>query len=173
MENQQKPRKNLMWTYGLILGFVGILQSVAYYAMNNTYGNQWYKTVISLVIMAVVIFLGIKECKKNNNGFLSLGQGLKTGIGIALVGAIISVIYTVLFAKFIEPNFVENIVEMQRQQFLENPKMTDEMIDTMSENTRKYFYPVTIGVILISSLFFGFVISLITSLIMQKKEEQY
>ena len=172
MENQQMPTKKIALNYGLILGFLGILQGVIFYAMGKTYDNDWYKSVISIVIMAVIIFLGIKEYRKSNGGLLSLGQGLKTGVGIALIAAVISVIWTVIFAKFIEPGFVDQIVELQRQKFLENPSMTEEMIETMSENTRNYFYPFTIGMILIFSLFIGFVVSLISSLVMKKTDEE-
>jgi len=172
MESQQKPTNKIALNYGLILGFAGILQGLIFYAMGKTYDNDWYKSVISIVIMAVIIFLGIKEYRKNNDGLLSLGQGIKTGLGIVLIGAVISVIYTLIFANFIEPGFIDHIVELQKQQFLENPNMTDEMIETMSENTRKYFWPFTIGMIFIFSLFLGFIVSLISSLIMKKTDEE-
>lgn len=172
MENQQMPTKKIALNYGLILGFLSILQSVALYALGKTYDRDWYTQLIGIIIMAVIIFLGIKEYRKNNNGLLSLGQGLKTGVGIALIGAIISVIYTFIFANFIEPGFIDQIVELQRQQFLENPNMTDELIETMSERTKNYFWPFTIGMILIFSLFIGFVVSLIVSLVMKKTDEE-
>ncbi len=171
MENQQMPTKKIALNYGLILGFAGILQSVAFYAMGKTYDNDWYKSVISIVIMAVIIFMGIKEYRKSNDGLLSLGQGLKTGVGIALIGAVISVIYMIIFVMFIEPGFIDQIIELQKQEFLDNPNMTDEMIEKMNENTKKYFWHFTLGMILIGSLFLGFVISLISSLVMKKTDE--
>ena len=90
-----------------------------------------------------------------------------------MIGALISVVYTVIFAKFIEPTFIDQVVEMQRQQLLDNPSMTDEMIERMEKGTRDYFYIATTGMILIVNLFLGFVISLIASLAMQKKENEY
>ena len=116
MENQQKPTNKIALNYGLILGFAGILQGLVFYAMGKTYDNDWYKSVISIVIMAVIIFLGIKEYRKNNSGLLSLGQGIKTGLGIVLIGTVISVIYTLIFANFIEPGFIDNVVELQEKQ---------------------------------------------------------
>jgi hypothetical protein len=172
MENQQNPTKKIALNYGLILGFLGILQSVALYALGKTYDQDWYTQVIGIIIMAVIIFLGIKEYRKQNGGLLSLGQGLKTGVGIALIGTIISLIYMFIFVSFIEPGFIEQIVELQKQKFLENPNMTDEMIETMGENTRKYFWVFTIGTVLIFSLFIGFVVSLIASLVMKKTDEE-
>ncbi|MDY7393719.1 DUF4199 domain-containing protein [Aureibaculum sp. 2210JD6-5] len=171
MENLQKPTKQVALNYGLILGVLGIIQGLTFYAIGNAYGNEWYKAVISIAITIVVIVLGIKEYKKRNNGFLTLGQGLKTGVGIALIASIISAIYIFIFAKFIEPDFVENIIEIQRQKFMENPNMSEEMMDNIGENTRKYFYLFTIGYIFIASIFIGFVVSLIASLVMKRTEE--
>ncbi|WP_117884028.1 DUF4199 domain-containing protein [Aureibaculum luteum] len=174
MENQDNSkRKSVMMNYGLLLAFFTIIVSVINYAFGNAYEPHWSINVISLIAMVVAIFLGIKEYKKQNGSFLSLGQGLKVGVGIALISAIISAIYIYIFAKFIEPDFVDNIIEIQRQKFLENPNMAEEMIDTIGENTRQYFFAYTIGSILIFSIFLGFVVSLIVSLAMQKKEDQY
>ncbi|RPE00891.1 DUF4199 domain-containing protein [Aureibaculum marinum] len=172
MENQNKPsKKNIMINYGLLLGFFGILTNVINYAFGDIYKPHWSINVINIIAMIAAIILGIKEYKKQNGGFLTIAQGLKTGVGIALISAIVSAIYIFVFAKFIEPDFVENIVEIQRQKLLENPNMPEEMIDTFGENTRKYFYPYTIGVTLVFSIFMGFIVSLIASLVMQKKEE--
>ncbi|MDH5414589.1 MAG: DUF4199 domain-containing protein [Flavobacteriaceae bacterium] len=172
MENQQQPTKKFALNYGLYLGLALILLGVILYAMGKTYDRDWYTQVLSIIITGTFIYLGIKEFKKSNNGILSLSQGLKTGVGIALISAVIYVLYTVIFVQFIEPDFIENITEMQKQQFLENPNMTDEMIEQMGENTRKYFWAFTIGGILIFSIFIGFVISLIASLIMKKTDEE-
>ena len=57
--------------------------------MGNAYSQDWKIGVISYVIMAVIIFIGIKSYRKANGGFLTIGQGLKTGIGIALIGAVL------------------------------------------------------------------------------------
>ncbi len=170
---KSSSRKNIMINYGLLLGFFTILISVINYAFGNAYEPHWSINVINIIAMIAAMVLGIREYKKQNGSFLTLGQGLKTGVGIALISAIISAIYIYIFAKFIEPDFVENIIEIQRQKFLENPNMPEDMIETIGENTRKYFYAYTIGTILIFSVFIGFVVSLIASLAMQKKEEQY
>ena len=171
MENQQKPSKKITINYGIYLALALIVFALAMYAMGKTYDRSWYIQVTGIVIMAVFVVLGIKELKKSNNGLLTLGQGLKTGVGIALISAIIYVLYTVVFVKFVEPGFIDNVIEMQREQMLDNPNMSEEMIESMETNTQKYFWPFTIGGILIFNIFIGFVISLIASLAMQKKED--
>ena len=172
MEDQQKPTKKIALNYGLLLGFVSVLINVAVYAMGRHYEQDWRVGVISFIIMVVIITLGIKKYKEANGGFLSLGQGLKTGIGIALIGVVISIIYNLVFMNFIEPDFIENLLEVTRQKLIDNPKVTEEVMEAQMKITEKMLSPViNIGLAFAASLFFGFVISLIASLIMKKSEE--
>lgn len=174
MEDQQKPTKKIALNYGLILGFLSILTSVIVYTMGKTYEQDWKVGVISFIIMAIIITLGIKKYKEGNQGFLTLGQGLKTGIGIALIGAVISIIYSLIFMNFIEPDFMEKLMEVTHQKLLDDPNLSEEMIETQMKMMKKLSSPAfNIGMGLIGSVFFGFVISIVASLIMQKKEDQY
>ncbi|MCF6213700.1 MAG: DUF4199 domain-containing protein [Flavobacteriaceae bacterium] len=175
MENQTNPTsaKQIMLNYGLIFGFVSILISVTNYALGNIYEPHWSVSVVGILIMVVAIVLGLKQFKKNNNELLSLSQSFKIGLGIALIGAIISIIYTVLFAKFIEPNYINNVIELQQTKMIESsPEVSDEVLEMMANGTKKYFYVATIGMIVIANLFLGFVFSLIAGLIMKKTDEE-
>ena len=55
--------------------------------------------------MIAFMVLGIKKVKESNEGLLSLGEGLKTGMGIALISGIVGIIYFLLFVNFIDPDF--------------------------------------------------------------------
>ena len=52
--------------------------------------------IVSIVITIAVIILGQYNFRKDNEGFLSFGEALKLGVGIALISSIIGVIYQVL-----------------------------------------------------------------------------
>ena len=75
MEDQTST-KQIMLNYGLMLGFVSILISVANYAVGDIYKPHWAIQVVSLIATIAVIVLGIKKVKELNNGFLSLGDAL-------------------------------------------------------------------------------------------------
>ena len=52
--------------------------------------------------MTLAIVYGLKAFKKGNGGFLSLGEGLKTGLAISLVaGAIVSTLLTLIVVPLI------------------------------------------------------------------------
>ena len=174
MENQQQPSNKIALNYGLILGFVSILVSVVTYVMGAHYERDWKMGVLSFVIMIVIIIFGIKKFKELNNGFLSLGQGLKTGLGIALIGGIISIAYTLIFINFIEPDFLQKTLELAEQKLLDDPNLSEEQIEQAIEMQKKFSGPGMIAAFgLLWTLFLGFVISLVGSLAMQKKENPY
>jgi len=174
MENQKSTSTSIMLNYGLILGVVSVLLSVAIYAMGKIYDQGWEVALLSFVIMAVIIFMGLKNFKEGNNNLLSLGNALKIGLGIALIGGLISVIYNQIFINFIEPDFMENMMKVGEAKMLEqNPNMTDEQLEMAKGMQEKMSGPV-IGAAMgiVASLFFGFIISLIEGLILKRVEEE-
>jgi len=174
MEDQQKPTKKIALNYGIYLGIASILISVVIYALGMQHEQDWKNGVVSFIVMATIITLGIKKFKESNGGFMTLGQGLKTGVGIALIGGIIGILYTLLFITVIEPDSLEQGMEIARQKMMDNPNLSEEQIDAQMEMAEKFSGPGMIAAFgLIWSLFLGFVISLIAGAILQKKENEY
>jgi hypothetical protein len=163
-----------MLNYGLMLGLAGVLLSVIIFAVGKTYDQHWSVSVISVLISVAIIVLGIKKFKESKEGYLSLSDALKIGLGIALIGGIISVIYTFIFTSYIEPDYFKNMGDVQFQKMLEqNPTMSDEQLDAINESMKKFSGPgITSAFIIIWSLFTGFIISLIGGAIMRKSKEE-
>ena len=156
MENQKSSSKQVMLNHGLILGLVSVLMSVVIYAMGLIYEQDWKVALLSFIIMAVVIFIGLKKFKEGNNDLLSLGQAIKIGLGIALVGGIIGVAYNQIFINFIEPDFMENMMKVGEQKMLEqNPNMTDEQLEMAKGMQEKMSSPLLGAAMgIVGSLFF-------------------
>jgi len=174
MEDQQKPTKKIALNYGVYLGLASILVSVIMFALGKQHEQGWEVGLLSFAIMATIIILGIKKYKEVNGGFMTLGQGIKTGVGIALIGGVISIIYTLIFITFIEPDSLEKGMEIARQKMLDNPNLSEEQIDAQMAMAEKFSGPGMIAAFgLLWTLFLGFIISLIGSAILQKKENEY
>ena len=172
MENQPLTAKQVIINNGVILGGVSILLSVSIYAMGKIYEQDWKVALISFVVMAIIIFMGLKNFKSSNNDLLSLSQALKIGLGISLIGGILMVLYNQIFINFIEPDFMENMLKVGEQKMLEqNPNMTDEQFEMAKGIQQKMSSPL-IGAAMgiVGSLFFGFIISLIEGLILKRTE---
>lgn len=169
METQTASVKKIALSYGGMLGLITILLSVIVYVMDLTYEQPWWQGAIGFVAMIVCILLGIKTFKKENQGFLSLGEALKVGLAIALITGIIGVIFNLMFMTVIEPDFATNMLAATEDNLLEqNPNMTQEQIDMTMGITETMMSPAIISAMsIIMTLFFGFIISLITGLVMK------
>jgi hypothetical protein len=173
MENQKSTSKQIMLNHGLLLGVVSVLLSVTIYAMGKIYDQGVWVMLVSFTIMAVIIFLGLQKFRTSNNGLLSLGEALKIGLGISLIGAIVSIIYNQIFINVIEPDFMKNMLEVAEQKMLEtNPNMSDDQIEMALSMSKTFSKPIIgIAMAIIGSLFFGFIISLIEGLILKRTDE--
>jgi putative effector of murein hydrolase len=174
MENQKSTSTQIMLNYGLMLGVASILIAVANFAFGNVYKPHWIISVISGLATVVIIVFGLKTLKQNNNGYLSLGESLKTGLGIALISGIVYVIYNFVFTSFIEPDYFTNLANVQEAAIVESyPNMSDEQLENAMEMSKKFSgIGMISAIIVIMSLFFGFIVSLIAGLVMKKTQEE-
>ncbi len=156
--------------YGLILGTISVIFGIILYSMDMHYQQDWKVGVVSMIIMIAVIFWGLSEYKKANRGFLSLSQALKIGVGISLISGIIGIVYQQLLMHVIDPEFMQKSMDFQKM-MMQDRGMDPTQIDAAMEMGKKFqgpFIQVALG--LIGSLFFGFVFSLITGLILKKSD---
>ena len=170
-ENQPKTGKYSL-NYGLILGLISVVFGIMLYSMDAHYTQDPANTVISIVIMVAVITIGIYNFKKTNGGYLSLSEALKLGAGIALISGIIAVIYTIILANVLDPEFASKVAELQKAGDEAAGVMSDQQIEQRYDGTINYFW-ITYPFILIVNIIFGLIIGLIDGLIMKKQKPAY
>jgi hypothetical protein len=174
MESQIASVKKIALPNGVLLALTTIVISVIVYVMGMTYEQPWWQSLLNFAAMLWFVIYGIKAFKKDNSGYLSLAEALKIGLAITLVAGIIGSIFTYLFTTIIEPDFVMNMLEASRvKMFEDNPEMTQEQIDMAMSISEKMMSPgilTAIGVI--ASLFFGFIISLISGLVLKNNRPE-
>ncbi|MCB0376266.1 MAG: DUF4199 domain-containing protein [Sinomicrobium sp.] len=172
MENQQPKTGKFALNYGLLLAGVSIVFSLMLYFMDMHLDRNPVISVIGIAIMVAVILLGIAAFKKANSGFVTLGQAVKTGLGIAALSAVIMLVYQLIFTYGIEPDFANQVMELQRQKLTEAGKLTAEQISQQVEMGKKYFW---IGFLfmMVFGILIGLVISLVGGLILKKAKPEY
>ena len=169
METEKPSIKPIAYQYGLYLGLLSIIGLVIMYVANIE--KSWIMSIISLILTIVIYVYGIKAYQKANYNFLSIKEAIKVGLGMAAVGGVIAALYTFIHYSYIQPEFFENIRE---QSYIEmtkkNPNMVGEQLDTALKMMNFFTSPFFMStMILISSLFFGLIISLITGAILKKE----
>ena len=170
MENQANS-KSIILNYGLILGVLSIILNMIIYAMDKSFNPGWVFGSIGFLLPIVLIILGIKKFKSDNNGFMSWGQAVKTGVGIMLISTLIAVLYQQIFENFIEPDFALQKIEHVKQQYLD-AGMDEDQVESSIEMAKKFQGPVISSAFaLIGFAIYGFIISAIAGAIMKKTEE--
>ncbi len=172
LENQE-PKTTVLatsLTYGLITG----LASIAFYIILQLTGQAFNQalSLLSLVILVGGMVLAHKSFKQGNEGYMNFSQGLGIGTLISLISGVLSSAFSVIYMTFIDPNFIAMTLEKAREQIeTQNPEISSEQIDVALSFSSYMMQPGILFVFgLISTVFFGFLISLVVSAAMAKKE---
>jgi len=176
MDTQKASLKKIALNYGLLLGLASIALSVITYVMGVHLERPWWTSVLGILIMVVFIVYGLKAFKQDNGGFLSLGEAIKVGLAISVIAGILGALYNFLFVTVIEPDFVTQMLEVTREQMIEqNPSMTEEQLEMGLSMSEKFMSPgIMSAMAIIFTLFLGFIVSLISGLVMkQNRPEGY
>ena len=171
METQKAKTGKFVLNYGLLLGIILVFIGVIMYVTNYHLEPHWSFMLLTFAAFIAVVIFGIKAFKIENGGFLSLGEAIKVAVGIGLIAAIIGGLWTILLATVIEPDYMLQMEDIQREQMLEQfPEMTDAQIDNALGMSATFRTPwVTFALGLVMYMFFGLIIGLIGGLVMMEK----
>ena len=174
MEKSPLKTNSFALRYGLILGLNSVVFGLMIYFLEMHYQNNTKIGIVSLLISSVVIILGLLAFRKANQGFISLSQALKTGLGIALVSGIISVFYQIILVTVIDPDTIQKTIDFQIDKIkMEQPELPAQTLNQIESMQKKLTSPAIMAAIgIIFSLFFGFIISLIAGLIVKKSRPE-
>lgn len=170
MENQELTPGKFSINYGLILGAIMIIISVITYATGMALrGEQWPNYIYYLIFPIIVIY-AISQFKKANNNILSVGQAIKVGLLVAIISALVSVVYNLLFIYVIDPEFIDQAMKVAEEKLYDNPKMTEEIAEQSMKMIKLFSNPAIGSAFIIAmSALFGLIYSLIAGLIMKRE----
>ena len=172
MENEKKTTTKIALNFGLINGGINVVFGLILYSLDMHYQNETSTSLISYAFIIVIIIWAIIQFRKNNRGYLTLIEALKTGIGTALISGIFISIYVILLSQYLDPDFIDKSIEYQKEKMLqENPEISIETINNIFDMQKEFSSPfITSGFIIIFNLFFGFIISLVGGMILKKSQ---
>ncbi|MBL4586846.1 MAG: DUF4199 domain-containing protein [Flavobacteriales bacterium] len=157
--------------WGGILGLALIVYSLALYllGLNESQSAQW----LSYLIIAAFIFIASKAKRTELGGYISYGQALGNGVGVAFFASIMVAFYTYVFFHFIDPDMLEQLILRAEDQLYENG-MPDDQIEMAMSYTRKLMQPGPMAfMVVLTYTFVGFIVSLITSAIVKKEDSSF
>lgn len=174
MENQTTSLKSTILQYGVLLGILSVVFALMLFFLDMHYTQESAVGIVSILITIGVICVAQFNHRKANEGYLSYGEALKIGLGIALISGIIGVTYQVLLVTTIDPDTISKMMDVAQNKILdENPEMSQEQLDQIIQMQKKFTTPtMMVAFGLIGSLFIGFVISLISGLIFKRNRPE-
>lgn len=142
--------------YGFITGLV-IFGIHLLFLKSFDYSTNEILGYVSIVLSLSFIFFGIKHYRDHvNNGMVTLGKAIAIGIVISLFVGVAIAIADFVYTKFIDPDFFKDY-----EQMLIDKGREDEIIEMTSYGGAIFM--------LILVMIIGFIISLISALILQRK----
>ncbi len=128
-----------------------------------------YTTYFVVLIPLLTLYMGIKEKRDRiNNGQISIGSGIKTGLMISLIATVIIALFLIAYFNYINPNYAEFGVAYQRQKLILSGKSTDEIAGELEsiKNMFRFINQLLFGTLGVVGT--GFIISIALSLFLKK-----
>ena len=125
----------------------------------------------SIVVSLFFVYFGIKNYRdQENNGHLSFGKAFGIGMLITLFAALGFALIDFMYTAFINPEFVNQYINYQME-VAETTLSGEELIAKKAEIERfKDMSSATMALVMfVTVILIGFIISLISSLVLNKK----
>ncbi|MEP6645529.1 MAG: DUF4199 domain-containing protein [Saprospiraceae bacterium] len=160
--------------WGLITGMVYIIFSLGSNMMGvQSSGSKMLGFGMGALILVATffpIYMGVKEARDSDlGGYLTLGQGFLIGFKIALIAGVISAVFTLIYTKIIDPDFVDRMMAATEEQW-DKMGMPEENRDTARKWAGYFMNPYILGVFsLLSALFWGLIKGVVAGAILKKE----
>ena len=112
MENQNLELKKYILQYGALLGGISVVFGLMLFSLEMHYQNETSTTIVSIAITIGVIAFAQYSYRKDNEGFMSLSQGIKMGLGMAAISGLINVAYFLVLSNVLDPEMMNKALQM-------------------------------------------------------------
>ncbi len=169
--NSTVKTSSFMLLYGAILGVLSAIFSFMLYTMDMHYQGGAFVTIVSIVLSTALYAVAMYQFRNANNNLMSFWQGVKIGVGVAVISGIIVILFNILLTKVIDPDTMTKAMNFQREQLIESTEMTIEQIDAQLEMMQQFQTPAIQAAFgLLFSVIFGFILSLLPAAFLRRYE---
>ena len=175
--------KKIVLVYGAIAGVIlGAMWFITSPLWDNgmlNFDNGMVVGYATMVVALSLVFFGVKSYRDNQqNGKITFGRAFKVGILITLVASVLYALSWELAIRTVSKGFSEKMekyyVEETRKKAEEDKRSEAEVqaeVDSMKQSFELYENPIVrFGFTLIEILPVGLIITLLTALLLRKKD---
>lgn len=167
--------KKLILTYGAIAGvIVSAMLLINFSGSSMNFENAELFGYSSMIIAFSTIFFAIKSHRdKTQDGAISFAKALKIGLGITLVASAIYILAWLVISETVAKDFMTEYYQYTMEQMKSSGLTETEVEEKVAE--MEYFKElyknpiVKIGITFLEIFPIGFIVSLISALILRKK----
>jgi hypothetical protein len=172
MENQTKSISSNALTYGAITGAALIVFSLLLYVL-NLYMNKPLSYVAYGLLIGGMFWGTFQYRKLYSNGFLSYGKAFTSSFLIGLIASVISIIYFIIYLKFINTGFMQEMMEQTRMQMeASSSGMSEEQMEKALEYTAKFMQPGwMVGFGLLMYIFLSAIFAAVIGIFVKKEDK--
>jgi hypothetical protein len=156
---------------GLILSVISIAFSIVVYVF-NLYDMSALSFVNYAIFIGGLVYGAVLYSNQNGHN-VTFGNLFAHGFKTTAVVIVITSVYTILAFKVLFPDMLEKVLDLSKKKMLENPKMTDEMVEQAMSMTRKFFIPFALGGAVIGTGILGAIGSLIGAAVAKKNPNPF
>ncbi|MCX6243468.1 MAG: DUF4199 domain-containing protein [Bacteroidetes bacterium] len=169
-EKQTSPVMHTL-TWGCYTGIALIAFTLIMYVA-NLYMDQVLQYLSYLLLIGGMVLGALQYRKAQPGGFMTYGRAFKITFLIGLFAAIVSIIFSYFYIKYINTGLIDEIMVMARQKMeAKAGSMSQEQIDQAISWTERFMTPtwIIIGGFL-GLTFWSAIFALIISFFLQKKD---
>lgn len=160
--------------YGIICGLVYVVFGLGNLLLGSSGStNAVLPSLLGIAMFVAtffVIFYGVKDYRDNvNGGRLQVGEAVKLGTLIALIGALIAAVFIILYHKVIDPEYMDRYMATMEEVW-EESGMSDEQMEQTKKWTSMFKSPfLTAGFTIVWYCLWGLVKGLISGAILKRE----
>jgi hypothetical protein len=168
-----ESNKNLFWNkamfWGFIIALAVMLATSAYYATDSMMANSKSLVEITLIAIGIILCNIAYSTSIGENDQFEYSRALGLGVATAFFSSLTLALFTFVLFKFIDPDLVNQLLIETEEKFIE-AGLDDDLIEQQIAFQGKFITPGIMAVSTIfSSVFWGLIISSITSIFLRKK----
>lgn len=128
--------------WGLITGMIYVIHTLITNLLGLQEGGQMMLGfLLNIVLFAATyftIYLSVKETRDTAlGGYLTAGQAVRTGLGVALIAGLVSAVFTILNMNVIDPGMADKILAAAEAEM--DARNIPEEQREMSRQMSRYF----------------------------------
>ncbi len=167
--------KNVALRYGV---YSGLTMMVIFLLSWTLLGHDNYRVqevigYAGIILGLLFVFIGIRRYRDSvNGGKISFLQGLKIGLLIILIPALMVGILDILYVGVFDPEFMDKYYEymVDETKKQKSGQELEEAVKTLESQREMFSSPLVLGVVMFFTVFFiGVIVVVISSLMLQRR----